>query len=63
MLTAPSKGPLLAVKHWDLSLIKICSMHALNLGLVYTANGGVLTPVEIKLRMLADQVCLVLNWL
>ena len=29
--------------HWDLSIIKICSMHCLNLGLVYTANGGALT--------------------
>lgn len=39
-----ARGPLLAVKHWDLFCIKSCSMHCLNLGLVYTANGGVLMP-------------------
>ena len=33
-------GPLLAVKHFDISCIKICSMHCLNLGLLYTSNGG-----------------------
>ena len=36
-------GPLLAVKHWDISLLKTCTMHCLNLGLLWTCNGGTLT--------------------
>lgn len=47
--TSHCQGPLLAVKHFDIYIIKICSMHAVNLGLVYTANGSVLI-LELNLR-------------
>ena len=37
-------GPLLALKFFDIFCIKVCSMHCLNLGLLYTANGSSLFP-------------------
>ena len=37
------QGPLVLLRGFDVTMIKICSMHVCNLGLVYTANGGALS--------------------
>ena len=37
------QGPLVLLRGFDVTMIKICSTHVCNLGLVYTANGGALS--------------------
>lgn len=39
-------GPLLAIPGFDISTIRMCSMHNVNLGLAQTCNGSGLTLVE-----------------
>ena len=36
------QGPLTLLKGFDISMVKFCSMHVCNLGLVHTASGGAL---------------------
>ena len=39
-LPESESGPWLGLKHFDVFCIKVCTMHCVNLGLLYTANGS-----------------------
>ena len=43
----PNKGPLTLLTGFDVSMVKFCSMHVCNLGLVHTASGGALCQVSL----------------
>ncbi|CAE7418885.1 unnamed protein product [Symbiodinium sp. CCMP2592] len=45
--TGPTKGPFTLLTGFDISMVKFCSMHVCNLGLVHTASGGALFQVSI----------------
>ena len=42
-----NKGPLTLLTGFDVSIVKFCSMHVCNLGLVHTASGGALCQVSL----------------
>ena len=44
----PIPGPMLFLPNFHVDVVRMCSMHNVNLGLLFTANGSCLLRVQIE---------------